>query len=98
MLQNSIKDLNQKYRLLEKMLKESGFAQVDCYYPIPGYQNYRFIAAFNERSVFEFLLLGLRGFPRFSNLLYVMARAALPFGALRALRLIYPSLAMLGRK
>lgn len=83
---------------LEKMFIDAGFAQTDCYYPIPGYQDYRFIATFKERPIFDFLLLGLRAFPRFSNLFYVLARVALPFGALRLLRLTYPSLAVVGSK
>jgi SAM-dependent methyltransferase len=83
---------------LEKLLRQAGFAQVEFYYPIPGYQNYRFLITFGDQNVTEFLLRGLRAFPRFSGFLYALAWTFFRLGFVLLLRQTYPSLAAIGTK
>ena len=83
---------------LQKLLHAAGFTQADFYYPILGYQNYRFLTTFDRQNIAEFLLLNLRAFPRFSPFLYAIAVRALHLGLLPLLRLTYPSFSVLAGK
>jgi len=80
------------------LLQRAGFSQVDFYYPIPGYQNFRFMSRLDDEQSVEYLLGSLRTFPRMSRFLAFASRLALRAGALPLVRWTYPSLAAVASK
>jgi 2-polyprenyl-3-methyl-5-hydroxy-6-metoxy-1,4-benzoquinol methylase/uncharacterized protein YbaR (Trm112 family) len=79
---------------LRKLLHSVGFDRVDFFFPIPGYQNFRFLVDFGDRRVTRFVMERLRTHPRFSRWQYLAGRimVSLP---LRLERFFWPSFSVL---
>jgi ubiquinone/menaquinone biosynthesis C-methylase UbiE len=76
---------------LAAMLKQAGFSQVRFVYPIPGYQNFRFLASFADLGSTDLLFSSLRAFPRFKEVfsfLFLLSRLQ---PTLKLLQWFYPS-------
>ena len=54
-------------RNLRQLLKRAGFPRADFYYPIPSYQNFRYIADYSNPWVNRFLVSRYRGHGSFSE-------------------------------
>ncbi|MFW6116433.1 MAG: hypothetical protein ACOC6F_01780 [bacterium] len=59
---------------LEKLLHSVGFNRVDFFFPIPDYQNPRFVMDLEDKGVARFVVEQLRAYPQFSHLQYLAAR------------------------
>lgn len=68
-----------------QMLQQAGFQAVQRYYPLPSYQNLRYIAPFDNRHTNRFLLSRLGGHGNFGPILQLAVRIACDLGLLRPL-------------
>lgn len=57
-------------RELRRLLTTAGFAQIQEYYPLPSYKNFRFITDFSEPWLTRFLANSYRGFGSFSRVIH----------------------------
>lgn len=57
---------------LRKLLKSVGFNDLDFFYPIPNYQNFRYLSRLENRITFLFLIKMLASFPKFSPPYYLI--------------------------
>lgn len=80
---------------LTDMLHQVGFGMVKCYYPIPSYQNFRYITDYGNRAVGHFLIGNFRGHGRFVNGLRLAGRLA---SALRLERKLSPCFSIIATK
>lgn len=67
-------------RGLAGILKRVGFDRVQFYYPVPGYQNFRFLANYGTRGTTQFVFSHLRAHPKFTSAHYAAARLSLLLG------------------
>lgn len=79
---------------LEKLLRSVGFDKIKFYFPIPGYQNFRYLLDLENRGVSRYVLDQMRGYPRFTNLLYSAGRIALNL-PISFQRFLWPSFSIL---
>lgn len=79
---------------LRKLLRSVGFRQIKFFFPIPGYQNFRFLVDFQDRGVSRFVLERLRTHPRFTRRQYLAGRAML-YLPLGLARFFWPSFSVL---
>jgi ubiquinone/menaquinone biosynthesis C-methylase UbiE len=79
---------------LRKLLHSVGFDQVEFHFPIPDYQNFRFLVDFEDRGVIRFLLGQLRAYPRFSRWQHLAGRIMLSL-PLRLARFFWPNFCVL---
>lgn len=56
---------------LKKLLRVAGFNQIDFMYPIPNYQNFRYITDHSQPQISRFVLNQMRGHPKFSTPYYL---------------------------
>lgn len=70
-------------RGIKNLLQKAGFGRVQIYYPIPGYQIFRFITDLKSKPQGQYLFEQLRSYPKFSETSYVAARLALGSGLLK---------------
>lgn len=82
---------------LRNILKDTGFVKEDFYYPIPSYQNLRYLSKLENRAVYLFLLKMLGSYPKFS-LLYSMAGFLLSFFPLSILKFFWPDFCVLAKR
>jgi hypothetical protein len=75
---------------LRRLLEAAGFEQIRFFFPIPGYQNFRYLADLEDKNELRFLLGQLRTHPRFSRWLHLAGRAALALPG-RPERFFWPS-------
>ncbi len=82
---------------LKNILKDTGFVKEDFYYPIPSYQNLRYLSKLENRAVYLYLLKMLGSFPKFS-FLYSMAGFLLSFFPLSILKFFWPDFCVLAKR
>lgn len=79
---------------LRQRLRSAGFSQIDFFFPIPGYQNFRYLVDFQQRGVSRYVIEQLRAYPKFSRLHYVAGRMMLAL-PIRLERFLWPSFSVL---
>lgn len=52
---------------LTRRLRDAGFVRVERYYPLPSYQNFRYIAPFDDLNLLRYLVTRLQGHGRFTG-------------------------------
>lgn len=62
---------------LEALLYHVGFERVDFWYPLPGYQNFRYLTQYDDSTVDSFVLRRLRTHPRLTEMHYLLGRIGL---------------------
>jgi ubiquinone/menaquinone biosynthesis C-methylase UbiE/uncharacterized protein YbaR (Trm112 family) len=80
---------------LTRLLKEAGFSMIDFYYPIPSYQNFRYITDYSAPWIGRFLISRFAGHARFTAGLRVAGSVA---SILRIERWVSPCFSVVARK
>jgi 2-polyprenyl-3-methyl-5-hydroxy-6-metoxy-1,4-benzoquinol methylase len=82
---------------LKRLLRSVGFNSLDIYFPIPGYQNFRFITQLDDKKTIAYTMKLLQSYPRFGRLLRLASRL-LFFIPLRTIRFFWPSFSIVAKK
>jgi ubiquinone/menaquinone biosynthesis C-methylase UbiE len=89
------RELTHSEPALCQMLREAGFGSVHRYYPLPSYQNFRYIAPLENRHTDRFLISRLGGHGNFGPIPQLAVRIA---SDLRVLRPLAPCFAFIATK
>lgn len=89
------RELTHSEPALCQMLREAGFGSIQRYYPLPSYQNFRYIAPLENRHTDRFLISRLGGHGNFGPLPQLAVRIA---SDLRILRPLAPCFAFIATK
>lgn len=73
------REITYSLRGMVHILKQAGFSHVKIMFPIPGYQNFRYITDYKTTCMAKFLFHKLRSHPKFTNTHYIASRLALAF-------------------
>ena len=89
------RELTHSEHALCHMLREAGFSTIQCYYPLPSYQNFRYIAPLDNRHTDRFLFSRLGGHGNFGLFPQAAVRIA---SDLRLLRTLAPCFSFIATK
>lgn len=62
---------------IKQLIRESGFKSAKIYFPVPGYQNFRFLTSHDTKGVSKYLFDELRNFPKYKFNYYLASMVAL---------------------